>query len=581
LRITWNTPPHRPLDLNGPVSLPYERFDPSWLDCPILDLYGGLAARHPERIAIDDGLLRLTCGELWALACRLGRTIAQSVPHFGPIAVLLPHGATYWAGVLGGFAAGRTCVLLDRDGLPGRNAEIIANAHVAAVITDAEGARRHSAWTSGLPLILVESALIGAAEEHSAVLGPDDPAFILYTSGSVGRPKGIVQSQRNVLDRLMHFIDAAHLSENDRVAIAGAAATFGMVNKGALSALLSGARLYPVDVRRMSLGALAGMIRDQRITVLQATPSLLRVLTQLNGARDFLGSVRLVRTAGEPLLQADLERLRRRLPGECLILHVFAATEAALAQWFVPPDDARDPVRVAAGYPPPWCQTAVLDEMGRCCGPGETGELVLRSRYVALGEWQNGRLVPGRMPPDPEEPSFRIYHTGDLVRQGVDGVVLVVGRKDRQLKIRGQRVEPIEVEGVLRHSADVLEAVVLPRQEGEDIRLVAFVVPSGENNAKLVDSLRAMLEGSLPAHMQPSRIILVDAMPLLPGGKIDAHALLARHAARLHRLRQLKRKVKACRPRALRQWCRGLGDTLWIAPRLRESNGSMRPAAIR
>jgi acyl carrier protein len=324
----------------------------------------------------------------------------------------------------------------------------------------------------------------------------------------------------------MHFVDAAHLGENDRVAVTGGAATHAI--QRALAALVSGATLYPVDMRRASLSVLASLIRDQRITVLQTTPSLLRVLARLDNVREFLGSARLVRAGAEPLLQADLERLRQCLPRECLILVTFGATEASLAQWFVPPDDARDPIRVAAGYPPLWCQIAVLDEIGRPCKAGETGELVLRSRYVALGEWQNGRLVPGRMPPDPQEPSLRIYHTGDLVRQGADGVVVVVGRKDRQLKIRGQRVEPIEVEGVLRRSPDVLEAVALPRQEGEDIRLAAFVVAAVEN-AKLADSLRAMLETSLPVYMQPSSITLIDTMPLLPGGKIDAHELLARH----------------------------------------------------
>jgi thioesterase domain-containing protein/acyl carrier protein len=158
--------------------------------------------------------------------------------------------------------------------------------------------------------------------------------------------------------------------------------------------------------------------------------------------------------------------------------------------------------------------------------------LVIRSRYAALGEWQGGKLVPGRFRADPTDSLLQTLCTGDLVRVRPDGVVVVVGRKDRQVKIRGMRVEPYEIENVLRRSPNVLDAAVVAHHDGERVALVAFVVLRPEKNQDAIAALRARLRAVLPAHMQPARIVPIDALPLLPGYKVDVDALLARDATR-------------------------------------------------
>lgn len=170
----------------------------------------------------------------------------------------------------------------------------------------------------------------------------------------------------------------------------------------------------------------------------------------------------------------------------------------------------------------------ILGDDDRPCGPGEAGELLIRSRYIALGEWVNGQLVSGRITPDPHDPSLRVYRTGDIARYSADGVFVVLGRKDRMVKINGQRVEPAEIEAALSRSSEVAQAAVVARQSATKVMMFAFVVPAAQARPDLPKRLRQHLRAVLPAFMLPSRILVLENMPLLPGGKRDEAALLER-----------------------------------------------------
>lgn len=175
----------------------------------------------------------------------------------------------------------------------------------------------------------------------------------------------------------------------------------------------------------------------------------------------------------------------------------------------------------------PDTEAMIVDDDGRPCAAEEAGELVIRSRYNALGEWLDGRLVPGRLVPDSSDPNMRVYHTGDIARRSAEGVFVVLGRKDRMIKINGQRLEPAEIEGALRRSAEVAQAAIIARQDGASTLLLAFVVPAPDAAPELALRLRKELRATLPAFMQPNRIILLDHLRLLPGGKVDEVAMLA------------------------------------------------------
>ncbi|HEX3862670.1 MAG TPA: non-ribosomal peptide synthetase [Stellaceae bacterium] len=522
----WLDLPRQPLDRNGPTARPYKPFDRNWIEQPIFYGFCEVAAAAPDHIAVDDGSRQLTYRQLRDGAGRLAQALGTACPAARPIGVLLPNDANYPIAVLACLAAGRPCVLLDSNYPPARNAAIIADAGLGAlIVADAD----KPAVPAGVAVVPIAAAFDqGRAAEALPGISwaPDAPALIVYTSGSTGQPKGIALAQRTFIHRTGQLIDALHLNCDDRMMPLGSPCTVaGLLQM--FEALLAGAILIKLDLQRSGIGTVLDTIARTGATTLLATPALLRSLCRLEGAAEKLASLRCVHAAGDVLLNVDVEAMRRHLSPDCLFLVTYGATEApAMCHWFVVPE-AADGARVAVGYPLPDYRYAMLDEAGEPVGLDEPGELSISSRYTAVGEWQGGCLVPGRFTIDPDDPTARILNTGDLVRRRADGLMTVLGRKDRLVKIRGMRVEPYEIECALRRSPDVADATIVVRQNGENAALIAFVVLQPDAAIGSIDELRADLRRSLPAYMQPARLHPVETLPLLPGHKIDAAALLA------------------------------------------------------
>jgi acyl-coenzyme A synthetase/AMP-(fatty) acid ligase len=242
-------------------------------------------------------------------------------------------------------------------------------------------------------------------------------------------------------------------------------------------------------------------------------------MAELSGANGPLANLRIVRTTGDALMRDALHEWWNTLPPGCHIMTTFGSTEMlTFAQWFVPRGFESDEMRLPVGYPLPDHEFQVVDEARQSVAVSEVGELVLRSRHIALGEWQQGRCVPGRIIYDG---SKRILFTGDLVRQRADGMVSFVGRRDAQVKVRGQRVEPAEIERHLLACPGVDDAAVVAETQDDDTVLHGFVVSS-----RTAAELLAALTSALPAYMVPSSLTLVASLPRLPSGKLDRRALL-------------------------------------------------------
>jgi acyl-coenzyme A synthetase/AMP-(fatty) acid ligase len=439
----------------------------------------------------------------------------------------LPDDAFYLVAMFGCLAAGRPCLLLNRDNPPDYNRDLIKASGLQGLLVTAADVR-DAAASDGPRLVPIEPALMTGGDrdrQPAGRIGPDEPAFILSTSGSTGGPKLIARSQRNFQVHARGIIQACHYSENDRTFMLGAPATGAAVSLRFVS-LLAGATLHIVDVPRAGIGGVLRVLRDQRITSMRGTASLIKALSQLDDPRPYLASLRMMWGGGEAMLQKDLERIRALLPPGCLFGYSFNMTEASVARWFVPERDDHDPARVAAGYLLPYVDVLVLDDEGRPCPMGEIGELVIRSENVALGDWVGGQLVADRFPSDPTDPRKRIYRTGDLVRIHPDGVMVVHGRKDRMIKIRGQRVEPAVVEAEIRAVPGVADAAVVVKRTDNDVRLLGFVAPHPSVGDGLIAAIHDALASALPPYMRPSEIRLVDALPVNVGGKVDLKLLL-------------------------------------------------------
>ena len=501
------------LDVDGP-SVDFAPFDlVEGPERPLLSQIADRMAEDSDRLAVDDGVRRLTRAELMGQVAGLAAAIITRIPAGAPVGVRLPDCADVPVALLACLAAGCPAVLLDpADGLE-RFGRIAAKSRLAAVISDQAVPAYHVIAPGGHP----SAPLVPRPAEVGA------PAFVVWTSGSTGTPKGIVQSQRSVLYRAGLLVNTAHLAPADRyLSLNTASSMGGLLN--AAAAFLSGACLHRVNIAAEGLVGVLDRVERSRITALIAVPALYRALCRLDGAAAQLGSLRVASSNGDALLAADLQLLRAALPGGCAIQMIYGATETQAGMRFVPDGEIPDSGQVAAGRPLPGQQWAIVDEEGHAVPAGQVGELWIRSRYTAIGEWEDGICVPGRLACDGSHGERR-YAMGDLVRVRDDGVFVVVGRKDRQLKLDGYRVEPVEIEAALRGHPDVLDAVVLPISTGNSTLLVAFVAAGDSAADDLAAHLRAVLAERLPSAMRPRRLHVVAALPLLPSNKIDAAAL--------------------------------------------------------
>jgi len=524
---SWKKPAHVPLDRDGPVSQPYDPPAARFAERSVFELFERIALRAPDASALTDGLTTLTYAEVRNEVRRLAGAIAELVPAGNAVAVLLPNAPPSVIAVLACLAAGRCCIILNADHPPERNAGILRDAEAYAAVVRRRDCTAASILPDGcVPIEFDATTAPGTRLTGMTTLGSDDPAIVLYTSGSTGQPKGIVLSQATVLTRTRNNIVAMHLSPADRFLSLGAlGTTAGLV--ASMVALLGGSLQFVMNISATGASLLLDLIRDRRVTIVWGVPAVLRLLFEVDAAAPALASLRVVRTFGDRLLSAECAAWRAALPETCHLAITYGQTESTTAQWYVPRDFTADVAALPTGYLLPEHEYAILDDDGTVAAEGEVGELVLRSRYVALGEWDHGAVVAGRLRPDPVDPKRRILPTGDLVRLRRDGLLQIISRVDRQVKINGQRVEPAEVEEALGRVHGTTAAVTAVRREDGDEALLAFIVAADPTDLSLPERARAAVSKSLPAYMQPARILVVDGFPLLPGGKIDEKALLA------------------------------------------------------
>ena len=524
----------------------------SRLDRALFAAFADVARHQPAATAVQAGARSVLYGELLDRATSLAERVHAVTAPGAAVATLLADPVDAACGILACLAAGRPCISLNPDHPAGRLADILADAGAGGVIVPLGSSP--PALPCGLPLIPLHASDVASTAPARSAGTPspaaqDAPCLIIYTSGSTGRPKGIVRSQRQMLARAVHRAEQFRLSPSDRMLLLYPLSS-GPGVTGLFAALLSGGALHVANASVIGARSVLVAARGAGITTVSGVPALLRMLFALDGAGEAFAHLRSIYTSSESLLRQDVEDWRRVLPPGIAIRIGYGLTEGApLADWFLPPDLPGTAARLPIGYPIPWHDFAITDADGAPAPDGRPGELWARGRLLSLGEWRQGRCEPGRLLADPDDPSGAILRTGDLVRRRPDGLLEFLGRTDQQVRIRGNRVEPAELEHALLQAPEVADAAVLARRTAGDPVLVAFVVaaaalepapreaataPRGEAasmlprdvlTAHLRDVLTERLRATLPSYMLPARLHVVAAVPKLPGGKVDPHAL--------------------------------------------------------
>jgi acyl-coenzyme A synthetase/AMP-(fatty) acid ligase/acyl carrier protein len=350
-------------------------------------------------------------------------------------------------------------------------------------------------------------------------------ALLLYTSGSTGNPKGVLHSHRNVLVEARNYTRDVHICPDDRLAVWH---SFSFANpiRNLYGGLLNGAGVFPYDLAGQGLMPLAEWIRGHEITIIHTLATTFRALVDiLPGAATF-PSVRVLRLGGESINGDDVRKFKRHFLPPCVLMHVMGPTETfSIRRQFIDHAWKGDEGKVPVGYPVSDKEVLLLDETGREVGPNETGEIVVRSKYLAVGYWRQPQLTRAAFVPDPNDGEKRRYFTGDLGVMRPDGCLTHLGRKDFQVKIRGHRIETGEIEAALAKLDSIKAAIVHPQPDrnGEQ-RLVAYVV-AAPGRIATVNELRRELAHTLLDAVMPSSFVFLEDFPLLPNGKVNRRAL--------------------------------------------------------
>jgi amino acid adenylation domain-containing protein len=515
--------------------------------------------RYPERLAVKTRSHRLSYAELNRAANRVARAILTRRGEGNePVAVLLDQGAAAAAAMLGVLKAGKIYVPLDPAFPAARLAYMLGDSGAELVLTSADHLTLAEASGARGGRALDVDALIdwrgepkasrakhGNAVETSAArsrptldedhavgdlgapISPDALAYIVYTSGSTGQPKGIVQNHRNVLHKVMTPTNDFHICPDDRLALLyGAAVAIGV--RISLCAWLNGAALYPIALKSAGVAGLAAWLVEEGITVYHSVATVFRhFVDALTGAEEF-PDLRLIFVTGEAVYPREIQAYQARFAPDCVFVHGFGLAELShVRQYYV---DRSTPVQggiVPVGYAVDGVEVRLLNEAGTDTSPGQIGEIALESPFVTVGYWRKPELDRAAFLPDPAGGGARIYRTGDLGRMRPDGCLEHLGRKDFQMKVRGYTIEAAEVEGALLECAAIKEAAVVTRADrrGEP-ELVAYLVPAG-GPPPSVGALRRALAETLPDYMLPAVFVVLDALPLTPTGKVDRRALPA------------------------------------------------------
>jgi amino acid adenylation domain-containing protein len=484
--------------------------------------------KHPNRLAIETESQQLSYTALNEAANRVaGGIITALQGKDKPIAILLEQGPQLVATILGVLKAGHFYIPLDTSYPLPRLSYMLEDSQAVLLIASDQHLPLAQELAPSTSQVLNIDQLPADMSAVNPCLSrdPDGLACLIYTSGSTGQPKGVMHTHRTVLHMTMVATNALHTCAEDRLVLLYSP-SFLATTRLIFLAVLNGAALFPFNIKEEGLMHFGTWLTQKGITVYCSIPTVFRHFMRTLGDETAFPSVRLLWLSGELVEPGDVALYRKHFSSDCLFIHGFGATETGpVLNYFIDPEMRLPDNTVPLGYVAKDAEVLLLDENDEEVGHNRPGEIAVKSRYLACGYWRQPELTQAVFRPDPDGGEARIYHTGDLGRRLPDGCLEHLGRKDWQVKIRGHRIEVVEVERALLELPTIAEAVVMPQEfQDRDTRLVAYFVPAKDAGVA-VNEIRHFLQAKLPGYMVPSAFVQLHALPLTPSGKIDRRAL--------------------------------------------------------
>lgn len=496
----------------------------------LVDLFEAQVMGTPQAIALVAGNEQLTYQDLDTRTNQLARALQHR--GVGPnvlVGLCLPRSLDFIVALLAVLKAGGAYIPLDPAYPPDHLTLLLEDAQPAILLTHSKlgvhlTGTHAAAQCLDLALASFDSFL---PTPPARTILPEQLAYVIYTSGSTGRPKGVGCNHSGVINLLTDFERRQPLLKGDRCSL-WASVSFDASVYEIFSALLFGQSLYlvPDDIRASGM-MFAQWLYTHKINSAYIPPVLLADLAFWSQKRAEVLSLRRLLVGVEPINDQLLTTIQGQIPG-LRIINAYGPTETTICATlytvpFQPPQNKNTPI----GKPVQNMQVYLLDHLMHQVLPGETGEMYVGGTGLAQGYLNRPDLTAERFVPHPfsDISGVRLYKTGDLARYLPDGNIEFLGRYDQQVKLRGFRIELGEIESVLRQHPDVQGSAVVLRTDVQDEPcLVGYVVPTPDCTPNS-DDLHQFLKGKLPQHMVPATILILDALPLLPNGKLDRRAL--------------------------------------------------------
>jgi amino acid adenylation domain-containing protein len=497
----------------------------------VAGLFADRVAAHPDAPAVCAGERTLDYAELDRRANRLARLLARRGARPGTVVgVAVERTADLPLCVLAVLKSGAAYLPLDAAHPAGRLALMLGDSDAMAVLTARAVADRVPVTDAEVLVLedLEQQLAEVSGEPFACPAAPDDLCYTIFTSGSTGRPKAVPLDQRGRINNFTDFNRRYTIGPGDAV-LSVSSLGFDMTAYDVVGTLLAGGTLVlPDPARERDPGHWIDLIAQHGVTVWHSVPTLLGLL--VDAAADLgvkrLPTLRVVLLGGDWIPVALPDRLRALASG-ARVVSLGGATEASMDSTLFEIGEV-DPGWRSIPYGRPMANQLayVLDPEGHLVPPGVPGELLLGGQGLAWGYLGAAGQTADRFLPDPfsQAPGARMYRTGDLARYRHDGVLELLGRMDFQVKIAGNRVELGEVEAALRALAGIAEAVAAAPATDGPRSLVGYVVPDRAGSADTdtdTEALREQLRTRLPEYMVPSALVVLEAIPLTPNGKVD------------------------------------------------------------
>ncbi|HEU5378228.1 MAG TPA: amino acid adenylation domain-containing protein [Ktedonobacteraceae bacterium] len=499
------------------------------------ELFEAQVRRTPQALAINGAF---TYEEMNRRVNQLARYLqSRGVGPEAVVGLCVPRSSEMLVCLLAILKAGGAYLPLDPAYPQERLVFLLMDAGASLLLTT-----RQTAWLlqeARMPSLLLEDIgadLVGIAEDDPAcVVAPTNLAYIIYTSGSTGKPKGVAITQGALARHCQVMARSYELGEADHV-LQLASLNFDLAAEEIFPTFLSGACLVPCPSSALAdFATFSRFVEQNELTVLNLSASYWHAWTiAIERGEAFLSaSVRLVIVGNEAVQSEQLRHWQRLAGTGTRWCNAYGVTEATITTTLYQPDLAQPFPVSQAGVPIgrslPHTRVYVLDPYGQPVPSGVPGELYIGGSGLARGYLHHPELTAERFVPNPfsDQPGERLYRTGDQVRYRSDGQLEYLGRIDQQVKLRGFRIEPGEIESVLQTYEGVGQAVVVVHEArpGEK-RLVAYITAK-ERSMWITNDLRAFLEARLPQYMQPSAFVVLDELPMTANGKVDRRALMA------------------------------------------------------